>query len=159
MTHQIVLRDAKSADVSIITAAIRAAFEEYRGKLNPPSGSHDEREEDIGAKLRKGGGLLAYVEQQLAGVVLYYPHSTDSSLYLGRLGVLPGYRRFGVGKALVQAVETRARQLGYAEVTLGVRLQLAGNRQFFERLGYTVSSYGSHEGFTEPTFTLMSKAL
>jgi len=155
----IVLREAKPDDIAILTAAIRATFEEYRDKLNPPSGSLDEREEDVAAKLKKGGGVLAYVDQQLAGVVLYYPSETDGSLYLGRLGVLPDFRRFGVGKALVQAVETRAQQLGYAEVTLAVRIQLPGNRQFFERLGYAVTSYETHAGFSAPTFTMMSKSL
>lgn len=150
------LRDATAADVPVITATIRAAFEEYRGVLNPPSGSHNESEEAVAQKLAKGGGLLAYVDDTLAGVVLYYPEA-DGSVYLGRLAVLPEYRQCGVGRALVNEVETRTKQAGYSRLRLGVRVQLPRNRAFFEKLGFHIISYESHPGHTEPTFVVMAK--
>ncbi len=33
----LVLREATDADVPIIVAVVRSAFDEYRGKLDPPS--------------------------------------------------------------------------------------------------------------------------
>jgi predicted N-acetyltransferase YhbS len=158
MTQSIFLRDATMADAPALTAAIRAAFEEYRGKLNPPSGSHDESETVVAEKLQKGGGVLAYVAASLAGVVLYYPDK-DDSLYLGRLAVLGDFRGFGVGKLLVSAVESKAKQLGYPRVSLAVRVQLPQNKSYFERLGYQLSSYETHAGFSEPTFMLLSKSV
>lgn len=154
----IILRDATAADVPVMTAAIRAGFEEYRGVLNPPSGSHNESEEAVAEKIKQGGGLLAYVDEALAGVVLYYPED-DGSLYLGRLAVLPDFRRFGVGRALVNEVEVRARQGNYPRISLAVRVPLTINRQFFESMGYQIESYGRHPGFTEPTYLHLVKVL
>lgn len=152
------LRAAGDADVPVITATIRAAFEEYRGVLNPPSGSHNESEASVAGKLHKGGGIIAYIDDVLAGVVLYYPED-DGSLYLGRLAVLPGFRRAGVAKALVNEVEAQAKQGGYPRISLAVRVQLTSNRQFFERMGYQVVRYDRHPGFTEPTFMHLEKVV
>jgi len=40
-----------------------------------------------------------------------------------------------------------------------VRIALPRNRSFFERLGYTVTGYESHPGYSEPTFMHMMKPL
>lgn len=78
-------------------------------------------------------------------------------MYLGRLAVLPAYRQCGLGKKLVEAVEEKARTAGFNSVSLAVRIALPGNREFFERLGYKVTRYESHEGYTEPTFMVLNK--
>jgi ribosomal protein S18 acetylase RimI-like enzyme len=158
MTSSIVLRDATADDVPVLTAAIRTAFEEYRGVLTPPSGSHNESEDSVAEKLQRGGGLLAYVDEVLAGVVLYYPDG-DGSLYLGRLAVLPDFRRSGVGKALVDAVEARAKQSGFPRIRVGVRVPLTANQAFFEGRGYQIEQYGTHPGYTEPTYVTLVKTI
>jgi ribosomal protein S18 acetylase RimI-like enzyme len=153
----VVIRPATSDDVSTITTTIRTAFEEYRGVLNPPSGSHNESEDTVAKKLAQGAGFMATVEGALAGVVLCYPE--DDHLYLGRLAVLPDFRQYGVGKALANAVEAYARAQAYPYIRLGVRVQLTQNRAFFERLGYEFVAYDRHPGFEEPTFLHMQKVL
>ena len=138
-----------------LAAVIRAAFEEYRGRLIPPSGAHDETVSSISAKLATSRAVLALVNSQAAGAVLYEPES--DYVYLGRLAVLPRYRRLGIGRELVNWVETRAYTLGYTRVHLGVRIALTRNRAYFESLGYRVVSYGIHPGFVEPTYVNMEK--
>lgn len=152
------LRDATLADAPLMTELIKAAFEDQRGKMMPPSGAHNETPEKVRAKLQEGGGIIAYIDAAAAGCVVYYPEAKDQ-MYLGRLAVLPTYRQHGVGQALVAAVENKAQMKGYARMSLSVRVALPRNRAFFERLGYSVTGYESHEGYSEPTFMHMIKLL
>ena len=155
---QLTLRDARLDDAPMMTELILAAFEDYRGKLTPPSGAHNETPEKIRAKLKQGGGIIASIGGTPAGCVVYYPEN-KTEMYLGRLAVLTDYRQHGVGQALVAAVENRAQIKGYTHMTLAVRVALPRNRAFFEKLGYTVTGYESHPGFTEPTFMHLAKPL
>lgn len=151
------LRDATSDDIATLTTLIQTAFEEYHGKLDPPSGAHAEDPEHIREKMAKGGAVIATLNGEQAGCVLFYP--LDGYLYLGRLAVLPAYRREGVGQALVAAVEQKAAGMGLPGVQLGVRMALPRNRAFFERLGYQVVAYGHHPGYSEPTFMTLEKRI
>jgi GNAT superfamily N-acetyltransferase len=151
------LRDALPDEAPLVTHLILTVFEEFRGQLNPPSGAHNKTPDKVGAKMAQGGALLAVVEGEVAGCVLYYPEA--GRMYLGRLAVLPAYRRHGVGQALVAAVEDKARQAGYNRVSLSVRVALPHNRAFFERMGYRWCSDEYHPGFTQPTFVKLEKKL
>lgn len=151
----ITLRAATLDDANTVLNVIHAAFEPYRGVLNPPSGAHKETQETIAQKIETGGGFIATLDDIVAGVVVYQPEETR--LYLGRLAVLPEYRGKGIAHVLIAAVEELARQHGFPGVRLGVRVQLPQNRAFFERLGYQVTEYESHPGFTEYTFMNMEK--
>jgi predicted N-acetyltransferase YhbS len=154
---EIKLRDATSDDVERITSVIRAAFEEYEGLLDPPSGAHAEDPAHVRMKMAKGSALMAYLDSACAGCVLFYPQ--EDYLYLGRLAVLPAFRRSGVAQALVSAVEAKGAKIGLSKVQLGVRIALPHNRVFFERLGYSVIAYGTHPGYREPTFMTLEKEI
>ena len=152
------LRDATLEDAALMTELILAAFEDHRGKITPPSGAHNETPDKVRAKLKTGGGIIAYISESAAGCVVYYPENQDE-MYLGRLAVLPAFRQHGVRQALVAAVENKAQMKGYARMTLAVRIALPRNRAFFERLGYTVTGYESHPGYNEHTFMHLMKPL
>jgi GNAT superfamily N-acetyltransferase len=153
----IVLRDGTDADVAMITQVVQEGFAEYAGKLDPPSGAHRETADTIAAKMAQGGAVMAFVEEKCVGVVLFNPD--NGSMYLGRLAVLPAYRAQGVGRALVAAVEQKAKITGLPRIWLGVRLALPRNRAFFEGLGYQIIAYHSHDGYTEPTYMTLEKRL
>ncbi|MGH2405709.1 MAG: GNAT family N-acetyltransferase [bacterium] len=93
------LREATDDEVPILLAVLQAAFEQYRGRLDPPSGVHSETLETIRQKLKTGSAVLALVDDEVAGCVFYQQQA--SHMYLGRLSVLPKYRRQGVGQALI----------------------------------------------------------
>ena len=151
------LRNATSDDAELLTQLIHAAFAEYRDVLDPPSGAHVETPEQIREKLIKGGAIIATVGKDYAGCVIYYPE--DNHLYLGRLSVLPAFRHYGVGKALVAHVEQLAISMDLPSVQLGIRIALPRNRAFFEALGYRVISQHSHSGHTQPTFETLEKSM
>lgn len=151
------LHDATLDDAVLVTSLIHEGFEQYKDTLYPPSGAHKETPDTIGAKMKKGGAILARCDDTWAGCVLYYPDEEKGLMYLGRLSILPAFRRRGLAKALSLAVEDRAHAAGLPGIWLGVRVALEGNQQLFESLGYTITSEEKHEGVDYVTFYTMQK--
>jgi ribosomal protein S18 acetylase RimI-like enzyme len=149
------LHPATDEDAATLLAVIHAAFEEFRGRLDPPSGAHRETLESIRQKMASAQAVLAFVNEVAAGCVFY--EVGPDHLYFFRLAVLPAYRRGGLERALIDFVETRARALGLARVRLGVRLALAWQRDSYERLGYRHVEWGYHDGYPEPTHVYLEK--
>ena len=148
---------ATPADSARIHSLTARAFAQYKETLLPPSSVFKETIDTIHTKLTNGGGFIARINEQDAGSVLYEPH--EDHLYLGRLAVLPDYRGKGIAHALINTVEDHARQYHFPTVQLGVRLVLEGNRQLFSSLGYEIVGYGTHDGFSEPTYVNMAKSI
>lgn len=148
---------AAETDTETIAEILHDAFREYDGTLNPPSGVHRESAESVRAKMETGQWLLAKYGDRAAGCVWCEP--CDGYLYLGRLAVTPPMRGQGIGSALMNAVETRARVLGFSRVRLGVRVVLTDMRAAYERRGYMFVEAHTHEGFSEPTYVILEKAL
>jgi hypothetical protein len=61
------LREAGAADAPVLARLLREGFEEYRGKLDPPSSAHGKTAEAVLRELEGGGALLAEVEGAHAG--------------------------------------------------------------------------------------------
>jgi GNAT superfamily N-acetyltransferase len=157
MMSSVTLREAIDADIPTLLAVLMAAFEEYRGRLDPPSGAHDETEERLRGTLRGAHAVLAHVGDELVGCVFYAPMGDYVDLF--RLAVLPGHRRHGIGRALIEYVEGRALAIGIASVQLGVRMGLPGNRAYYERMGYRFLEARAHSGYAEPTYVILKKQL
>ena len=157
MTEPMVLREATAADIATLVTLVHTAFEEYRGRLDPPSGAHKETPETLRQALERGGAALALVNDQAVGCIFY--HQEGEHMYLGRLSVLRPFRRHGVGQALTEYVERCSRALGIPRVQLGVRLALPQLQAYYERLGYRVVRYEAHKGYTAPTSVVMEKDL
>lgn len=49
--------------------------------------------------------------------------------------------------------------LGAQRVQIGVRIALPHLQAYYERLGYRVVRYETHEGYTEPTPVVMEKQI
>ncbi|MEW6737631.1 MAG: GNAT family N-acetyltransferase [Acidobacteriota bacterium] len=151
------LQEATTKDAPAILAVMQAAFEEYRGKLDPPSGVHKENLESVLEKLQSSQVVLAIVEETVAGSVFY--EIKDGYLHFGRLAVLPEFRRAGIGRALISYLEAKARELALPGVRLGVRIVLDQLHTYYQRLGYRVIEYRSHQGYSDPTYLIMEKLL
>jgi hypothetical protein len=53
-----VLCEATYDDIPTLVTLIHTAFEEYRGRLEPPSGAHRETAQSIGTYLQQGHAVL-----------------------------------------------------------------------------------------------------
>jgi ribosomal protein S18 acetylase RimI-like enzyme len=147
----------READAEAVAAVIRAAFEEYRGRLDPPSGALAETAETVREKMRTAQAVLAFDGPAPVGCALLRPE--EGRLYVFRLAVLPGHRGRGLGRALLAHAEERARALSLPRVRLGVRAALERQIAFYEALGYRRVGAESHPGYTRPTYLLLERPL
>lgn len=90
---------------------------------------------------------MARIGGEAVGVAFYQPQG--GQVYFSRLSVLPTFRNRGVGRALIEYVERRALETGAAGVRLGVRLQLPHLIARYERLGYCIAKYMTHDGYAQ----------
>lgn len=159
--QQIILRPATVDDAPVILSITRAAFAQFQGRLDPPSGALDETLEKLVATafLPDRGITLAYVNGEAVGALRWEVHPQRLHLYVGRVAVLPTFRRQGIASALMGWAEGHARALGLPAVQFGVRLQAPDNIRFYEHLGYRVVEYAQHPNYTQPTFVWMRKDL
>ena len=158
LSDPVVLRPATIGDAPAIAATIAAAFEQYRGRLQPESGAFGETARTIGDELAGGAGAIV-AERNGRVVACVMTKLLEGDLYLGRLSVLPEARGLGLARRLIEAVEHEARRRGLPGVRLGVRVVLTGNQRLFAALGYVEIGREAHAGFDHPTSINMRKAL
>jgi predicted GNAT family N-acyltransferase len=60
-------------------------------------------------------------------------YQKDGTFHIGRVAVLPAFRRRGLGEMAMRLLMLKARELGAAEVALGAQVQARG---FYEKLGF-----------------------
>jgi len=131
------------SDIVIVQAGPEAAAEVHRLTqlafgvytwLTPPTGATKETEDDVRRDLAAHGGAVARLNGVGVGALRFVvePHH----LHVRRVAVDPAYQGRGIGRRLMEWVHAHAAGRGFAEVRLGVRSQLPGNRIFYEKLGY-----------------------
>lgn len=89
------------------------------------------------------GHLLAYVEDKLVGEcsgVVYPRNVAEAGLCaFVDLSVLPEYRRMSIGTKLIEKAIEYLRHRHVTEVQVEVPAVCNGSRQFYEKLGFTIS--------------------
>lgn len=149
------LRDYHASDIPKISEVIKAAFAEYQGRLEPPSSAEMKSPEVVKKELKAGNALVIEANGTIVACVFYQPKGED--VYLERLAVLPDYRKQGIATMLIREVEKRAKERRAKGLSLSVRLALTKQQAFYSSLGFKFESYGTHVGFSEPTFMIMKK--
>jgi ribosomal protein S18 acetylase RimI-like enzyme len=107
--------------------------------------------------MREATAVVAEHDGTVVGSVFYRPQG--DTVYLDRLAVLPDWRGHGIGKRLMDIVESRTAELGLEKVTLSVRIALTENQIYYRKLGYEFVAYGTHTGYAEPTYMVLAKQL
>lgn len=133
---------ATSDDAPLVHRIMLAAFEEYRGVLEPPSSTHQETVEDVRRAFDTGGAVLAWVDDEAVGSARFQPRSDH--LYVGRVSTLPDWRGRGIASALMTFLAGHARTLALPEVRVEVRLSLPSNVALYRRLGFHTVSEQPH---------------
>jgi GNAT superfamily N-acetyltransferase len=140
-----------------LLALLHAAFEYQRDRIDPPSSLYALDEALLEAKATEERVFVAWEGETLVGCV--FAKDTGTSIYLGKLAVLPRLQGQGVGRRLVRAVEDHARQCGRTLVELETRIELGENRRTFESYGFEKVAQNAHPGYERPTSIAMSKRL
>jgi ribosomal protein S18 acetylase RimI-like enzyme len=145
---------AAREDAALVHRITQAAYAEYRGVLDPPSGVDRETLAGVERDLDEGGAMLAWIGDQAVAAVRFQ-HAVDH-MYVERLAVIPSYRGQGIARALLAYLEDMARQSHLREVRLGVRLSLPRNVELYQGLGYQIRSFHPYPERTD-TWALLAK--
>ena len=87
----------------------------------------------------RGDLLLAYVRGELAGCGALRPFADaedGNACEMKRLYVRPGFRRFGLGRLLAQALLDEARGAGYSAMLLDTLDDMEAARELYATLGF-----------------------
>jgi ribosomal protein S18 acetylase RimI-like enzyme len=113
---------------------MRQAFSEYAGALPLESGALRESVDDVRTAMQAGGAVLAFLGDAAVASARFLPENEE--LYVGRVAVLPAWRRRGIASALMRYLEDLGRSQGKRSVRIGVRESLPSNIALYESLGY-----------------------
>jgi len=114
-----------------VLGVIRTAFAS-RPILDPPADALSETKETVGAELRAYGGLLAMINGEPVGTLLFRPGA--DAMLLRRFGVVPAAQGKGVAQRLVQgAVDAN---LGHRALAVLAREELPATVGFWARRGF-----------------------
>jgi ribosomal protein S18 acetylase RimI-like enzyme len=134
---------------------MQLAFEEYRGRLVPPSGALTETIDDVRHAINGGGAFLAFAVDTAVGSARY--RLFPDHAYAERIAVLPEHRGRGVAVALMAAFEEAVRALRVPEARVGVRASLPSNLRFYETLGYRALASRPYPTGTDFEITLSKR--
>lgn len=136
------VRLATADDVRLVRQLMRIAFAEYEERLGLASSALNETLEDVAARLAEGGGVLAELDGETVGSGRFLQR--DGFAYIGRLSVKPERRRMGVASRMMDLIEETARERGFGEARLEVRMGLPENVSLYERRGYALIEVTPH---------------
>lgn len=143
---------------------MRLAFNEQRGFVDPePIIFRGDSIRSISSDLDKKEKrlIVALHRSRLLGAVFCGADKNNPTedFYFSHLAIRPRYRNNGVGRQLVEEIESTARSEKAKRVTCAVRIALRQNVSLFEHLGYEIVGEGTHTGFDSPTYYNMAKVL
>jgi ribosomal protein S18 acetylase RimI-like enzyme len=151
----ITIRTVGVEQASEVRRIMQLAFEEYRGRLVPPSGALPETIDDVRIAIRGGGAFLAFAGDVAAGSARY--RLFPDHVYVERIAVLPAHRGRGIAVALMAAFEEAVHALGVPEARVGVRASLPSNLRFYEKLGYRALASRPYPTGTDVEITLSKR--
>jgi putative acetyltransferase len=133
----------RPADTPALIDATRALFHEYAASLGVDLcfQNFDSELASLPGEYAAPTGhlMLAFVDGELAGcgaLRAYRDADYANACEMKRLYVRPAFRRFGLGRALAQALLDEARQAGYSAMLLDTLDDMEAARELYERLGF-----------------------
>jgi GNAT superfamily N-acetyltransferase len=130
-------RPVRDDDAPALISLVAAAYAEHPGCVLDLPGVDADLERPATTARRRGGPWWVAVAEDGAVVASVGAGApADGRLELKRLYVAAAHRRRGLGRALVDVVETHARRLGAAEVELWSDTRFTDAHALYARLGY-----------------------
>ena len=149
--------DKGFSDWQALLDLLHEAFEFQNARINPPSSLYKLDVKSIAQKARDEKLFLAWQGKQLVGCV--FARKQQDSVYIGKLAIKHEFQGLGIGKQLMAEAQGYAKDCGYREVELQVRIELIENQKTFTKMGFTETQRTTHAGFSQPTSVTMNKLL
>lgn len=109
----------------------------WQGRVHPDSSGHRETAERVLADLKVGWGLLLKADQDWVGTVRWVRHPREAGVVeVRKLGVLPTFRRMGLGRFLMESLEEMCCQQAHQEIRLAVRHDQPRLVAWYAQLGF-----------------------
>ncbi len=136
-----VIRDWRPSDRRPVAALVEAVLKEFDLGFEADGADHDAVQ--VEAAYWETGGEFWVVEQadRVVGSGGYHPCSRgEQAVELRKMFLLPEARGQGVGRLLLQSLESAAAQRGFSEVWLETATVLQRALALYERSGYTLAA-------------------
>lgn len=142
------IRLATPEDKTNILRCVNVAFAAYVGIVGrrpaPMLANYDEL-------IEQGAVYVVDGIRGTDGVLVVHPR--EDHLYVENIAVRPSAQKQGLGRQLVEFAEQRAREEHLPEVRLSTHEKMAGNFEFYPKLGYTESDRSSEDGYNRVYFS------
>lgn len=150
MPHSPTLRRAQSGDETAVRALVHAALVEF-GLAPDPDGTDADLKDLAAHYLTRGGDFVVLIDERdtIVGACGLYVLETDApveprSVELRKMYLAPAWRGRGQGRRLLDWALQRARELGFARMTLETATVLQDAIALYERHGFTRDCGGAH---------------
>jgi ribosomal protein S18 acetylase RimI-like enzyme len=125
------IRRAGAADTAAVKAVTDAAYHHYIERIGVvPVPMEADHAANVAA------GKVFVTGDPVIGLVVLEEH--DDHLFLDSIAVHPDAHGTGVGRRLLEFVETRARALGLPEIRLYTNAKMWENQRIYPKFGYEV---------------------
>jgi ribosomal protein S18 acetylase RimI-like enzyme len=146
MTGEILIREARSAELELIETLVKTAYQEFQPLF--PEKVWLAWMDNISAVVHGESGILlvaADPKGNIRGVVKFYPHAGQAAMgvwppgaaSMRILAVHPQSRGKGYGLLLVEECLSRAREMNLPALYLYTGAFMAAARHIYEKLGFT----------------------
>lgn len=136
------IRQALDGDEAEVRRVIDAAYLPYVERIGVRPGPLDDDYADL---IRRGQVWLLSDEQRTCSVLVLCPE--PGAMLLSNVAVDPACQGRGLGRALIDFAEARAREAGFSLIRLYTNAAMTGNVQLYQRLGYRETHRGTEHGF------------
>jgi putative acetyltransferase len=131
------IRRAVPADAADIASVLRQSFLEFEALYTPKGFAATTPDpEQVGSRMEEGPAWIALCEARIAGTASAVPEG-EKGLYVRGVAVVPSMRGRGIAEALMNEVESFARQNGCARMFLTTTPFLTSAIRLYERFGFT----------------------
>lgn len=137
-------RRARARDIAGIRAMVRHAYGHYESRLGLRPAPMDD---DYARRVSEDEAWVMATETGRVAGLLVLVARTDH-LLLDNIAVDPEYQGQGIGRALLDLAERRAREQGMESIRLYTNELMVENQRLYERVGYVETHRREEHGFS-----------
>ncbi|MGL1919399.1 MAG: GNAT family N-acetyltransferase [Hyphomicrobiales bacterium] len=152
-----ILNTADFADWHGLYELLVDCFSYMDGKIDPPSSLHKMTEQSLKTKADKENLLVVYDDDRI--VACAYFDQRPEVVYVGKVAVTDSHRKQGIANQIFDHAAQFAQNNGIAFLELETRIELTNNHQAFAKMGFEITQYNSHQGYSMSTSVTMRKAV